>query len=303
MSTLQPTIIAWIENGRIQVHVDIKSRTYERDERGRFAGSGGGSSSAVSSNPKITVNGEEYDAYDLGQVPDRPYSNMWARMDQLTPDQLEEVNTWEAKWGPVIDAIDQAHNDALARGEDPYTRDRTDQPDSVSASVNNQTEAIDSIIPDNIPARDMESIANAVPDVERSITLDKDGEDVELFRYGEPGDMRLADADFALDPVGASSYADDGSRALHRLQVKVDLGKIAQEGDLLDAARDAFGDDGEDDAVALLESGRVRELLEEHGFQAVLFLDTGHDGDEHGTIRFLSNVPKITPKPQNPDSR
>jgi hypothetical protein len=41
MTIIEPSVKAWIEDGRLQVRVDLKSRDYVRDEAGRFAETGG----------------------------------------------------------------------------------------------------------------------------------------------------------------------------------------------------------------------------------------------------------------------
>ena len=41
MKAIEPSVKAWIENGRLQVYIDLKSQTYVRDEQGRFAETGG----------------------------------------------------------------------------------------------------------------------------------------------------------------------------------------------------------------------------------------------------------------------
>jgi hypothetical protein len=50
---------AWIENGRLQVHIDLKAQTYVRDEAGRFAETGGGGT-ADGSEAQTMVGGRGY---------------------------------------------------------------------------------------------------------------------------------------------------------------------------------------------------------------------------------------------------
>lgn len=96
MSLVEPSVKAWIENGRLQVHIDLKSQEYVRDELGRFAETGGeGSSGDQSAAARAKLS--KYVDFDAPL----------ARVDKLAAVAKKANDEAAAQWGELITPIEK----------------------------------------------------------------------------------------------------------------------------------------------------------------------------------------------------
>jgi hypothetical protein len=137
--------------------------------------------------------------------------------------------------------------------------------------------------------------------VKRSLVINKRGKPLSLWRLANASDMRVGGTDWAFNPDDTRGYAAD-DRIMHRLQVRIDYKRIADEDDIRQAAKSLGKDVDDNDPVAWMSSKKVRHALANKGFVAATFSDIDETGDyEHQTLRFLkeaeqsTNSPTVTP--------